>query len=882
VRVTDVAPSDPVRGDDDATLGFGLAESRSAGPDPAGSEAGPGGTVARHVAVAIDAAGAGANRRYTYSVPALLDDLAPGEAVLVEFGRRQAIAVVLGEAALLEGLAVKPIVGRVRTDGPLLPTLSLSLVDWIADHYLAPPAIVVRAMLPPGFLERLELLAERTGLEVPPSAQTGLPPADADLLLQLERGPRPVRDLVAAEGRAGLVRRVRALADRGFVTLDWTLLGAGAGPRYERWIRLTAAGRDAADSAGVAADGDRRSGRPLGPRQRGALAELRAAEREASAGVPRRPDDVMPDDGGTFISLPGAALGERHGTGAIASLARRGLLEVEVRERPRRPLASRPVGLRGGRPPDADLTIDQRTAVDAVRAAVASGDPTPLLLDGVTGGGKTAIYVEAIMSSLERGRPALVLVPEIALAMPLVDRLRADLAVRVALVHSGLGDGERADEWRRIRGGDVDIVVGTRLAILAPLADVGLIVVDEEHDAAYKSDRTPRIQARDAALRLAELAGAAIILGSATPAVESVGRAREGRYRRIVLASRPVGARPVVEVVDLREELRSGNHGLLSDRLVGAIAGLDRTAGDQAILTINRRGTASVVLCRDCGFVQACPECERPLVYHQAGATLRCHHCGRATPLATRCPSCGSPRIRYLGGGTQRVEDEVRRRFPTLRIGRLDRDVVERRGAADRVVDAFVGGRLDVLVGTSLVTKGLDIPAVTLVGVVSADVALNLPDERAAERTYQLLAQAAGRAGRGDRPGLAIIQSYQPDHPAIRAVAEGDAATFYDSELALRRRFGSPPFGALVKLTVGLPDREGAEREAGAMADRLRDRARERGSDAVILGPAPAYIARRADRWRWNVVIRGSDPRSLLDGGLEPPWSVDVDPDSLL
>jgi primosomal protein N' (replication factor Y) len=361
-----------------------------------------------------------------------------------------------------------------------------------------------------------------------------------------------------------------------------------------------------------------------------------------------------------------------------------------------------------------------------------------------------------------------------------------------------------------------------------------------------------------------------------------MGRARDGTYRRVVLPSRPTGARPVVEVVDLREELRAGNRGLLSDRLVEAVAALDRDAGEQAILTLNRRGTASVVLCRDCGYVQTCPECERPLVYHQAGVTLRCHHCGRATPIATRCPQCQSPRIRYLGGGTQRVEEEVRRRFPDLRVGRLDRDVVERRGAADRVIDAFSAGRLDVLVGTTLVTKGLDIPNVTLVGVVSADVALNLPDERAAERTYQLLAQAAGRAGRGDKPGRAILQTYQPEHAAIRAVADDDGAAFYDAELALRRRFGSPPFGRLVKLTVGIVDREAAERDAAAMADRLRDRAGERGADVAVLGPAPAYIARRADRWRWNVVLRGRDPAALLDGGLEPPWSVDVDPETLL
>ena len=823
-----------------------------ASPPPVTSVAGPGAT--RHVEVAIDAAGGGGARRYTYAVPPALADLEAGEAVLVEFGRRQALGIILGDAPPPDGIVAKPIAGRVRADGPLLPPLSLALAGWIADHYLAPPALVLRAMLPPGLLERLELLAERTAAPATP----GLAAPDVDLLDQLERGPRPIRDLVAAEGRPALVRRLRALADGGLVTLDWTLLAAGAGPRYERWIRLTDAGRDAAREL-VA--GDRPAGRALGPRQAAALAELHGA----------------PAGG-----LPGAGLGERHGTGAIAGLARRGLVDVEVRERPRRPLAERPIGLRGARPVGAELTPPQAEAVAVARAAIAAGDPIPLLLDGVTGGGKTAIYVEAIVASLERGRPALVLVPEIALAMPLVDRLRSDLAVRVALVHSGLGDGERADEWRRIRAGDVDIVVGTRLAIFAPLADVGLIVVDEEHDAAYKSDRTPRIQARDVALRLAELAGSAVVLGSATPAVESVGRAREGRYPRVVLPSRPTGARPVVEVVDLREELRAGNRGLLSGRLVEAIGALDRAAGDQAILTINRRGTASVVLCRDCGHVQTCPECERPLVYHQAGTTLRCHHCGRATPIATRCPNCRSPRIRYLGGGTQRVEEEVRRRFPELRVGRLDRDVVERRGAAERVVDAFASGRLDILVGTTLVTKGLDIPAVTLVGVVSADVALNLPDERAAERTYQLLVQAAGRAGRGDRSGLAIIQTYQPEHAAIRAVADDDGNAFYDSELALRRRFGSPPFGRLVKLTVGIVDREAAEREAGAMAERLRERARERRLDVAILGPAPAYIARRADRWRWNLVLRGADPAALLDGGLEPPWTVDVDPETLL
>jgi len=823
----------------------------------AGDRRDGGGAGERLVEVAVDAAGAGGSRPFTYAVPESLADLQDGEAVLIEFGRRQALGVVLGPAHEAPATA-KPIIERVRADGPLLPPLTLALARWIAGHYLAPPALVIRAMLPPGLLERLELVAERTPRPTPTSAPGDLDIADVDLLEQLEGGPRSARDLAAPDGRAGLLRRLRGLESRDLVTLDWTLLGAGAGPRYERWIRILPAGRAAA--AELAA-GDRPVGRALGPRQVEALAEL------AGQGVPA--------EGPSAAEVAG-----RHGSATLASLVRRGLAETGVRERPRRPLSSRPPGSRGGRPRSAELSGAQAAAVDYVARAIAERDPRPLLLDGVTGGGKTAIYVDAIAASLAAGRPALVLVPEIALAMPLVDRLRADLDARVALVHSGLGDGERADEWRRVRTGDVDIVVGTRLAVVAPLADVGVVIVDEEHDPAYKSDRTPRLQARDTAIRLAELAGAALVLGSATPAVDSLGHALDGTYDRVVLPQRPSGTAPTVTVVDLRAELAEGNRGLLSRTLDDALAALDTAAGEQAILVLNRRGTASVVLCRDCGHVQACPDCERPLVYHQAGTTLRCHHCGRATPLATRCPSCGSPRIRYLGGGTERVEREVRAAHPGLRVARLDRDVAEHRGAAERVLDAFAAGETDVLVGTSLVAKGLDVPAVTLVGVVSSDVALNLPDERAAERTFQLLSQAVGRAGRGDRPGRAILQTYQPDHPVIRAVASGDGETFYAEELALRRRFGSPPFGRLVKLTVALPDREAAEREGAAMAGRLRERAAEHGT--TVIGPAPAYIARRNDRWRYHLVLRGTDPVGALGGDPGPPWSVDVDPESLL
>jgi primosomal protein N' (replication factor Y) len=801
----------------------------------------------RVVEVAVDAVGPGGDRLYSYHVPERHTGVVPGSAVLVEFGRRQALGVVLGEVPA-GALETKPVLDVVHSEGPLFPVLQVALARALAEHYLAPPAAVIRAMLPPGLLERLELVAIPGGAD---GSRTDEDPLVASIAASAEG--LAVTRLPHAEGRAALLRRLRALERRGLIRLEWRLLPGEARPLTERRVSATAEGLREAEGPPA---------RPLGPRQAATLAELKALA--------------------IGESLPAAGLAARHGHGAVAGLVRRGLAEVAVVEVERRPLEDRPPGARGARPKGAQLTDDQRAAVDAVERAIAEQDPTPILLDGATGAGKTAVYVAAIEAALRTRRRVLVLVPEIPQALPLVDRLRHDLGAEVALLHSGLSAGERADEWRRIRGGAVDVVVGARIAVLAPLEPIGLIVVDEEHEATYKQERMPRYQARDVAVRLGALAGAAVVLGSATPSVESYGNAVLGRYRRFPLAERAQGAGSRVEVVDLRAELAAGNRGLLSRRLAEALSGLDRSAGERAILVINRRGAASVVLCRDCGHVETCPECSRPLVFHASTMSLRCHHCGNAWPSPGRCPSCGSPRIRYLGGGTERVEREVRIRFPDLRVGRLDRDVVARRGAAQRIVDAFVEGQLDVLVGTSLVAKGLDVPEVTLAGVVSADVALNLPDERAAERTYQLLVQALGRAGRGPRPGLGIVQTYLPDHPVIRAAASGNHAAFYASELESRRRFSSPPFAELVKLTAALPDADAAEAEARRLADELRARASARGARVEVVGPAPAYIVRRAGRWRWNVILRGERPGALLDGGIGPPWSADVDPESLL
>jgi primosomal protein N' (replication factor Y) (superfamily II helicase) len=842
----------------------------------------------RLVEVAVDAPGVPGARTFTYHVPSRLEPVMRGEAVLVEFGRRRAVGVVLARPEPDEAdpsmrlpaggpRETKPLLARIRTDGPLLPGLSLDLASHVAVTYLAPTGLVVRAMLPPGMLERIDLVARPTAGEegaVPrppvaggarpdhsPLTSGGMRPDLRDLLgLVRDAGPDGIRvdDLPPERSRATLLRRLRELEAEGAVTLEWRVVPAAARPRRERWLVLTEAGLAA---AGALAAGQRPTGPALGPRQRELLVALGTGDGAREA--------------------PAARLAERHGASAVGGLVRRGLAELDVRTVARSPVAGRRTH-RGALPAGATLTTDQAAAADRVERAIAERRHEALLLEGPTASGKTAVYARVVAAALAAGRSALVLVPEIAMATPLLDRLRHDLDAGIALLHSALGEGERADEWRRVRTGEARVVVGTRMAVLAPLAEVGVVIVDEEHDPAYKSDRTPRIQARDVAVALGRLADAPVVLGSATPDIVTVGRVRAGELGHARLAERPAGAGVRVEVVDLRDELAAGNRGLLSARLAEALASLDRDAGERAILLMNRRGAATVVLCRECGHVQVCPECQRPLVFHASVMALRCHHCGATAPLARRCPACGSPRIRYLGGGTERVEAELRARLPDLRVARLDRDVVERRGAAARVVDAFTTGDLDVLVGTSLVAKGLDVPEVTLVGVVSADIALNLPDERAAERTWQLLAQAVGRAGRGERPGRGIVQTYVPDHPAIVAVRDGDASAFVESELARRRRYGSPPFGRLVKLTVGHEDREAAEALARSMAERLREGALEVGSDVAVLGPVPAYVARRGGRWRFHVVLRGRDPLAVLGGDPGTPWSVDVDPESLL
>jgi primosomal protein N' (replication factor Y) len=568
-------------------------------------------------------------------------------------------------------------------------------------------------------------------------------------------------------------------------------------------------------------------------------------------------------------------LGERLGreTSSLLPPARRleaaGWVDLDWLTSRRDPMGHRSPGKSG-----ADLAPEQAAAVRGIAEA---GPASELLLEGVAASGKTDVILAAVETTLADHRDAMVLVPEVTLVPQLADRLNATVGPTISVLHSGLSAGERHDEWMRIMSGEARVVVGTRSAIFAPLGRLGLIVLDEAHDTGYKSDRTPRYDTRWVAAQRAMLTGARYVPATATPDVASVYRVRNGQAARVRLATRRVGAVPQVSIVDMRAELAEGNRSVLSRSLADGLAELGDD-GHQAILLINRRGAATFVLCRDCGEPLRCPECLMPLVHHLATAELRCHHDGRRASLPSRCPRCSSPRIRYFGAGTQRVEAEVRSRFPRLRVARLDSDAIAARRRFESIYDDFAAGRIDVLVGTQLAAKGLDLPSVTLAGVVAADVTLHLPDYLAAERTFQLLAQVAGRAGRGPLPGRVVIQTYAPDHPAIVAASRLDVDAFVDGELPQRQAFGYPPFGWLARLLVADADHHRGEERAQAAASAVA------GPDIDVLGPVPGWVPRRAGRWRWQVVVRAPTEEARAGAMERVPAGIgiDVDPASLL
>lgn len=535
-------------------------------------------------------------------------------------------------------------------------------------------------------------------------------------------------------------------------------------------------------------------------------------------------------------------------------------------------------------------TPDQARALAAITAALGNERPQPFLLYGVTGSGKTEVYLRALAAALERGRGGIVLVPEIALTPQTLARFSGRFGSEVAVLHSALGPRVRYAEWERVRQGKARVVIGARSAVFAPLARPGIIIVDEEHEPAYKQEESPRYLAREVARWRAEREGALLILGSATPAVETYFRAREGRYRLLELPERIAHrALPAVQVVDMRAELMAGNRSIFSRELKRLLAEVV-SRGEQAILFLNRRGYSTFVLCRQCGLVATCPRCELALTLHRDSGRLLCHHCGFSARPYRTCPRCGSPYVREFGCGTERVAAEAQRLLPQARVLRLDGETAARRGAHDRILGSFDRQEADILVGTQMVAKGLDFARVSLVGIVSADQGLHLPDPYAAERTFQLLEQVAGRAGRAEVPGRVILQTYAPDHPCIQYAGRHDYPGFYERELRWRERHRYPPFAEVILVRAVAPAEDAARQLLAALVSRL-------GSCAGVAaeGPAPCPLLKAGGDYRWQVIFKGTDLtllRRRLVGEmaalaaecqrLKARLSVDVDPLSYL
>ena len=664
--------------------------------------------------------------------------------------------------------------------------------------------------------------------------------------------------------------------------------GGASGFRTERIVRITPAGLTALDAppAAALARGGRPSGavppvsapasRPrLGPRQRDGLNRLAAAGKE---GLPAR-------------ALAAAGVDST----VVARLRQRGLAAVDRRRIDRDPFAPGA----GALPPEAAdprrpapvrrLTDGQRAALDILRPLAARNGFAAALLRGVTGSGKTEVYLRLARDVVAAGRGVLVLVPEIALTPAVAAAFRGAFGPRVAIQHSGLSDGERHDQWHRIRGGAVDVVVGTRSAVFAPLDRLGLVVVDEEHDASYKQDGNPRYHARSVAIVRARAARALVVLGSATPSLESAHHAARGKYHLVTMDER-VHRRPLadVRIVDMRKEVaETGPDTVLSGPLREALGGtLDR--GEQALILLNRRGFATALLCRSCGLTLECSNCSVSLTLHRAANRVRCHYCNYSARRPNTCAHCAGPYLEAVGIGTERIEEEVAEQFPSARVARLDRDTTRRRGALALLLAGFRDGSVQVLVGTQMIAKGHDFPNVTLVGVVSADVGLGLADFRAAERTFQLLTQVAGRAGRGGRPGVAIVQSFHPEHYAVVHACRQAYAPFFEEEMRYRDHLRYPPVVSMVNAVVRGRSLAVAMEDAGALAALIR---RDAGARIRVLGPAVAPLARLRGQHRAQIFLKGNARpamrravRAALDArpDLRRRVTIDVDPVNLL
>jgi primosomal protein N' (replication factor Y) (superfamily II helicase) len=548
----------------------------------------------------------------------------------------------------------------------------------------------------------------------------------------------------------------------------------------------------------------------------------------------------------------------------IQALADRGLVRMDLIEgevRPRRRAAEQQPYQRQSH----TLTEEQLTALKEINTVIQQQGKT-VLLHGVTGSGKTEVYLQTIDRILEQGKCALVLVPEISLTPQIYGTFSGAFPGRVAVFHSALSSGERIREYQRVLAGEARVVVGARSAIFAPVENLGLIIIDEEHEQTYKQEESPKYHVREVARKRAELCGCTVILGSATPSLESYALALLGKYKLVTMRDRVAGRPlPPVEVVDMREELLSGNRAVFSRSLTERLEEC-LSKGEQAILFLNRRGFSTFIVCRACGYVAKCPHCDIALTFHVGSNKLKCHYCNYNSPAPQDCPACNGKHIRYFGLGTQRVEQELKELFPQAAILRMDADSTGKKGSHKEILAAFQRGEAQVLIGTQMVAKGLDFPKVTLVGVVSADSTLNMPDFRAKERTFQLLTQVSGRAGRGVLPGQVVVQTFSPEDPSVVYAQEHDYVAFFNQEIKFRKALGYPPFNHLLRVVISSEDEnrviKNAQDLGGALRQGVSKYNNSNTNQLEILGPAPSPLSKLKNRYRWQVILKG---KSVVD-----------------
>lgn len=803
---------------------------------------------------------------FSYAVPDVLDELAvPGARVVVPLGNRTVVGVIIERGSRRsETLQLKHI-NQVLDPLPALSAPLVELGRWVANYYLAPLGETFRMMLPPPVEVRVARQWRIT--DAGRSRKTAL--QSAGHLSQAQETEHALLELCGHGDKAVTARQIRKIVGGELAAARLQRRGELAAaeiaqPRSRRTQKFVAWKHDANRTEAQTS--------PAGsPRQR-------AAEARVQSTLGERGPLPLPE----LLSIAAVS------RSAVERLAQRGCVQMweETVE------AEASVFDAEFTAPSNLLNDDQQLAVQEIYRWLDAASFTAGLVYGVTGSGKTEVYLRAVEASLARGKTALVLVPEIALTLWMGRLCRAWFGDTVAVLHSALGEPERAREWWRVRRGEVRVVVGTRSAVFAPLERLGLIIVDEEQDSSYKQEETPRYNGRDVAVMRAKLEGAVALLGSATPSLESFHHARQGKYKLLCLASR-VENRPMaqVKIVDLREDFRATHHvAPVSEPLRAALA--ERLAsGTQALVLVNRRGYAWFALCRSCGASISCENCSISLTYHKKTARLVCHYCGFSRAVPKRCPKCDSEYLYYVGAGSEQLEERLRALFPQARVARLDRDTVRTKRAFEHLLGAFTAGRVDILVGTQMVAKGHDFQRVTLVGVVSADAQLGFPDFRAAERTFQLLTQVAGRAGRGQLAGEVLVETHYPEHYAIELAARQDYASFFEKELHFRRLMHYPPFASLATLLVRSTNLEQAIRWSRQL-EKYFEPAESRG--VRVLGPAAAPLSRLKREYRFQFLLKSpkrSALRGVLDGCLrfcaeqgipERAVLVDVDPVSLL